>query len=130
MLVVKKVKNTVKVVGLCTSIALLSGCGIFSNVDSQQFAGVGNAPIANPSSIILATNIPKNCVYKDLGSVSVRDVNMLGFSRSSGDIQSDLQSEAATMGGNAVIGLRLNMEFYQGNVVLIKKPNECTLQKM
>lgn len=126
----KIVKNTVIVVGLCASISLLSGCGIFSNVDAQQFAGAGNAPTAHPSGIILATNVPKNCVYTNLGSVSVRDVNILGFSRSSADIQSDLQSQAAAMGGNAVIGLRLNMEFYQGNVVLIKTPSECTLQKM
>lgn len=129
MTIKPSIKKTVKAGALGLSIALLSGCGIFSNVDAQQFSGAGKGSEINPNDVILATNTP-NCLYQDLGDVSVRDVNLLGFSRSSTDIQSDLQKEAAAMGGNAVIDLHLNLEFYQGKVVLMQTPKRCGVQKV
>ncbi len=129
---IKKIKGIVQAALAIGGVALLSGCvGAFnpiSNTSSQQTGSTSYPPTA-AKNVILATNTP-NCKYSNVGVTSVRSVNVLGFNRSSADIESDLQEEAAKIGGNAVIGVKFNLQFYQGSVVYIPNVKACLLQAM
>ena len=124
----KQVKTLTKIVALGLGALALSGCAAaLDNVNSEQLATSTQSTTA-PQAVYLASNTP-NCQYDTLGSVSVRDVNFLGISRSGDDIKNDLQNQGSQMGGNAVIGVHLNLEFYQGSVVYIHNIAACSLQK-
>lgn len=111
--------------GICTASMLLSGCmaAALDNYNVQQFETTTQAP-TSPSNIVLSTTTPE-CKYQNLGSISVRNLNFMGSGRSGADIKSDMQTQAAKMGGNAVIGIKHTSQFYNGSIVYITNISGC-----
>lgn len=121
----KKIMGVIKLTAITTALMSMIACAPLptKNFEANKLT-TQNYPVVNSANVVLASNKP-NCTYSSVGTITVRDVNVLGMARSSQNIRNDLQQNAGLMGGNAVIGVNQSGEFYQGTIVYIHDLKRC-----
>ncbi len=111
--------------GICLSLFLaLGGC---ATSDMKELVSNGNAVSmtktklhpTNPSQVKIYDVKPKH--YQVVGRISADNYSMIGMEHSQKSVMSQLQKQAASVGGNGVININQGTTQTTAEAILVKK---------
>lgn len=101
---------------LCAAVlALLTGCA----TERVMTTGTQYSPI-NPSSVKIYQAQKPTAPYEEIGRVSVDKYDNFGLTRSADELNSKMKEKAASIGGNAIIGVTEDFASISGVVVKLR----------
>lgn len=109
-------KQILSIVLACAGTLVLAGCA----TERVMTTGTAAAP-TNPTSVQIFLTEKPTVAYEELGRVSVDKYNNFAMTRSPDELNNKLKEKAASIGGDAIIGVTEDFASISGVVVKYKK---------